>query len=328
MQTATNTSINFVDEWKPLNMIGSGSTCDVVLVQDNKSQSKKVIKLFNAKVKPAVAEAEAKLLLSLNHPRILSASGYFPNVVLPQSSTEKAVPAIVMEYVPNGDLLELIQTFGNLPEVIARSYFLQLIDALGYLHGKGYCHLDIKPDNILVDEHFNLKLADLGVTAQIPKECLVKGYVGTASYHTPEIHAKLPYNAYQADLFALGVTLFTMVSGNMPFVAAKKTDAVYNLIIEGKFNNFWSIHDSLAATKNIKLSKSFKNLMESMLSADSSKRLSLEQIKKHVWVEGAIPSDKKLFAMMNAVLNKPQCAGDISETQTMCLEENLISATC
>ena len=263
-------------------MIGSGSTCDVVLVQDNKSQDKKVIKLFNSVMKSAVAEAEAKLLLSFNHPRILSASGFFTNVVLPQSSTE-AVPAIVMEYVPNGDLLELIQTFGNLPEVIARSYFLQLIDALSYLHGKGYCHLDVKPENILVDEHFNLKLTDLGVTAQIPKECLVKEYVGTASYHTPEIHSKLPYNAYQADLFALGVTLFTMVSGNMPLVAAKKTDAVYNLIIEGKFSDFWDIHNSLAATKNIKLSKSFKNLIESMLSGDSSKRLSLEQIKKHAW---------------------------------------------
>ena len=323
-----NTTVNFLDEWKPLSVIGSGSTCEVILVQDNKSQTKKVVKLFNPNIKSTIAEAEAQLLLSLDHPRILSASGYFPNVVLPQTDTQQAVPAIVMKYVPNGDLLGLIQTFGCLPEAIARAYFLQLIDAISYLHDKGYCHMDIKPDNILVDENFSMKLADLGFTSQIPKDCLTKGCVGTDVYYTPEMHAKLPYNAYQADLFALGVTLFTMISGNMPFVSAKKTDSIYSLIANEHFRDFWNFHESLTATKKVKFSKSFKSLIESMLSADPSKRLNLKQIKEHPWVEEATPSDEKLFPIVNTVLRKSKNVGDVSETQTLCFEHDLISASC
>lgn len=332
MQTIKTTSVNFLDKWQPLGFIGSGSTCDVLLVQDIKTQQKQVIKLYKSDLKASVAEAEAKMLLSLNHSRILSASGYFPSVVLPQSEDQypvggepKGLPAIVLEWVPNGDLLGLIQSFGSLTETTARAYFIQLIDALGYLHEKSICHLDIKPDNILVDENYSMKLADLGVAMGVPKDCLVKGKVGTAPYHSPEMHLNLPYNAYQADLFALGITLFTMVSGNMPFSSAKATDQLYSLIIEENFEEFWAFHEKL---KGSAFSQTFKNLIESMLCFDVKKRLSVQQIKKHAWVVGIVPTEECLIKLVTSALNKTTCAEEVKNVQKSCMDEELLSATC
>ena len=140
------------------------------------------------------------------------------------------IPALVLEYVPRGDLLELINSVGHLPEVIARSYFHQLIDALESLHAAEICHFDIKPDNILIDENFCLKLGDFGFALNVSKTRKYKSAVGTVGYLCPEMIQEKSYDPFQADLFALGVTLFAMVSGYIPFSTARTDDPMYRLI--------------------------------------------------------------------------------------------------
>jgi len=285
-------SVNFLEKWKPIGIIGTGSTCDVILIQDIETQEKKVVKLYKSKVKSAVAEAEAQLLMSLNHPRILSASSYLPNVFVPLADNEypiggelESLSAVTLEYAPNGDFLGLMQSVGSFSEEATRKYFVQLIDALEYLHEKEICHLDIKPDNILVDEDYNLKLADFGVSMSIPKDCYAKGKVGTAPYHSPEMHLNRPYKAHQADLFALGITLFMMVIGNMPFNAAKASDPLFKLIIEENFETFWTYHESIKENNGLVVSEDFKSLIQSMFAFNANRRLTLEQIKQHAWVK-------------------------------------------
>eukprot|EP00331_Platyophrya_macrostoma_P021309 CAMPEP_0176446174 /NCGR_PEP_ID=MMETSP0127-20121128/24160_1 /TAXON_ID=938130 /ORGANISM="Platyophrya macrostoma, Strain WH" /LENGTH=332 /DNA_ID=CAMNT_0017832141 /DNA_START=45 /DNA_END=1044 /DNA_ORIENTATION=+ len=321
MNSICQTPVDFLDKWDALKIVGSGSTCDVILVKKKTKKTKKVMKLYKPKVDIRITEAEARLLLSLDHPRVLSASGYYTQLLIPQAdegssvnNKSETIPALVTEYVPNGDLLALVQKFNRLPEIIARSYFLQLLDALEYIHGQEICHLDIKPDNILIDENYCLKLADFGAALKISKDSMVKGTAGTTTYHAPEIHANKSYSTYQADLFALGITLFTMVSGSMPFVAAKESDPVYSLIAEEKYDEFWDLHEEISG-HSIKFSKSFRDLIEAMFALDVTKRLSLERIKKHPWARGIVPSDDKLSCFIKDIMIKSKCAEEAIPTK-------------
>lgn len=279
-------------------------------MQDKEQLTKNVVKLYRSTVDTANTEAEARLMLSLKHSRVLSASAYYSKVAIPAEANEasETLSALVTEYVPNGDLLSLIQRFDSLPELIARSYFLHLVDALDYIHGKGICHLDIKPDNILIDENYCLKLADFGAALKISKESRVKGVAGTPTYHAPEIHANKTYSTYQADLFALAITLFTMTSGSMPFAAAKESDPVYRLLIEEKYDEFWALHEEMMPKHKSRFTKSFRDLIESMLAFDVTKRPSLEQIRKHPWARGVVPSDEKLSSFIKEIFMKSKDA--------------------
>lgn len=337
VQSSSIKPVNFLEQWKPISILGTGSSSEVFLVQDNESHLKKVIKVFNSNVKASFAETEAQMLMSLDHPRILSASGYFPKVSLPSSDNhyrmneeEQYVSAIALEYVSNGDLLGLIQSAGRLPENLARTYFLQLLGAIEYLHANNICHLDIKPDNILIDQNYNIKLADFGVAAEIPKHCDVKGVVGTAIYHSPEMLSKLAYNPYQADLFALGITLFTMVTENVPFYTAQITDPMYKLITEGNFGRFWEIHESMRDPESAVFSENFKTLIEGMLGADAKERFTLERIRGVSWLEVIVlaTSEEQICQMMNEVLNKSQNCSEEHITEECKPDEDLVLAAC
>ena len=300
-------STSFFEQWKPIKSIGQGSTCEVILAQNNTTKKTEVVKLFNNPEKYDTAEQEAKLLLSLDHKRILGAKAFYPKMDVPNSNDNRSLlqlPAISLEYASNGDLLGLIQEGGGLPEQVARSYFHQLVDALGYIHSKDICHLDIKPDNILVDSEYGLKLADFGLSMKVPKDCSVKGAVGTSIYYAPEIHLKAKYSSYSADIFALGICLFVMISGHMPFTVAKSTDSMYKLIIEERHDEFWNFHQGLKKSKTEAYSASFRDLLQSMLAFNPKRRLTLEQIKEHEWFQASIASDEKLTELVEALFTK------------------------
>ena len=108
--------------------------------------------------------------------------------------------------------------------------------------------------NILLDKNFNVKLADFGLSDSIEGK-LGSGYetqcfIGTTGCMAPEIHQQTPYQGVVADLFALGVTLFTMHTGTCPFKKALIDDSIYQYIANDDINGFWSIHERIHAAKN------------------------------------------------------------------------------
>jgi len=304
------TSINFLEQWKPIRVIGEGSTCDVVLVQNKNTRQTEVVKLFKLGLKVDTIEHEAKVMSSLDHPNIISAKGFFPQVNVTvneqesQTTINEQVSVISLEYASKGDLLGLVQSLGGLPEIISRAYMHQLVDALEHVHSKDICHLDIKPDNILVDKDYNLKLGDFGLSLEIPKDSMIKGVVGTPVYFAPEMHTKVKYSSYDADIFALGITLFIMVNGNMPFGSAKASDPVYSYIAEEKFDEFWNFHDKLKNSKTKNFSSELKDLIQRMFAFNPKKRLSLKGIRDHAWFRGVVPSAKKLSAYMESAVGQ------------------------
>ena len=141
-----------------------------------------------------------------------------PNIVqIHQILYHEKVIVLVMEFCENRDLIRLMMTMKELPMSLIRQVFSQMLCALNYLHERGISHGDIKPENILFDSHFNVKLADFGcVNMDRDRPFLYQR--GTFYYSPPEAFSgKLVTDGRPGDVWALGVVLFAMVTGKMPW---------------------------------------------------------------------------------------------------------------
>ncbi|KAL4189880.1 hypothetical protein AMTRI_Chr08g167680 [Amborella trichopoda] len=125
----------------------------------------------------------------------------------------------VMEYAKGGELFTRVAK-GRLREDPARSYFQQLISAVGYCHQRGVFHRDLKPENLLLDENGNLKVSDFGLSAisdQIRSDGLLHTLCGTPAYVAPEILAKKGYDGRKIDIWSCGIILYVLTAGYLPF---------------------------------------------------------------------------------------------------------------
>lgn len=147
------------------------------------------------------------------------------------------------------------------------------------MHEKDIVHLDIKLENILVDENFNVKLADFGFATDVNIENLTL-FRGSTAYMAPEIWGTESYDGRKADIFSMGVVIFTMVVGYQPFDIAKPKDKDFKLFLDGNLDQFW---EQMNEVNN--LSVEFKDLLSSMLDPCPNRRPSILQIKNHPWMK-------------------------------------------
>ncbi|EAY03732.1 CAMK family protein kinase [Trichomonas vaginalis G3] len=148
---------------------------------------------------------ELQTLVMLNHPNIIK---------LYEQFDENDKFYLILEDCCEGDIINYMKTHNCSQEQIA-SFCYQIISALYYLHSQNISHRDIKPSNILVDKNGTIKLADFGLsdnTFGYSKSCS-----GTKFYMAPEIFDKRPYNAYKADVWSLGITLYFIIFQKFPF---------------------------------------------------------------------------------------------------------------
>lgn len=206
-------------------------------------------------------------------------------------------------------------------EKVARYYFKQMINALDHCHSQGYAHRDMKPENLLLDDHFNLVLADFGFATLLSGKDgsgKLRSILGTESYMAPEIHSKAPYVGTAVDLFAAGIILFIFITGHPPFNQAKATDAYYNLICMNNHAKFWAAHSRRKPGGKDFFSKEFISLINCMLAFDPTQRPSLSEIKAHPWynAETATPDEILAeFTKRNAKVQK------LLERQRLILEK-------
>lgn len=122
--------------------------------------------------------------------------------------------AIVLELATNGELFTMLAQSGAFEEVVARSFFKQLVAGIAHCHSNGIAHCDIKPENLLLDHAFTLKLADFGSAVSTLTMKYPAGD-GTAGYTAPEIKSMTGYDAAKADVWSCGIVLFMLLTSRM-----------------------------------------------------------------------------------------------------------------
>lgn len=209
---------------------------------------------------------EVKILKQLlGHPNIVK--------VLEVFETKKYV-FFVTEYATNGDLLKHLKTDEVMPETKAKHFFYQIASGLSYIHSQGIIHRDIKLDNILVDENERCKICDFGVSREIKPNEIINEQCGTPAYLAPEIIKDEGYSGFAVDIWSLGVLLFSLLTGSMPFKAGT-IEELHKKILAGKYE----------IPKEAKLSKEVVELIGSMLVVDPEHRINIQAVLKHNWLK-------------------------------------------
>jgi len=140
---------------------------------------------------------------------------------------------LIMEYCPGGSLADLLDKRRKIPEDEARRLFLELVNAVEYVHSFHYYHRDIKLANILLDKQGHVKLADFGLGVFKSEGRKLSKFCGSPAYLAPEIIRGDDYDGAAIDIWCLGIVLYAMVCGECPFKGSN-FNALKNKIIQGK----------------------------------------------------------------------------------------------
>lgn len=212
-------------------------------------------------------EREIRVMKMVNHPFVCK--------IFESFKTNNSW-VIVMEYLSNGSLLEFINKVGRLSEAQMRTYFTQIILGVEHLHSKYIAHRDLKAENILIDEHGNLRIIDLGLCNFFdPKFPLMKTPCGCAAYASPEMIKGERYMP-STDVWSCGVILYAMATGSLPFMSNNQQELI-QMVINNDPQVPYNISPSLA------------DLLSKMLCKDPLKRISIDSIKQHPWCAQSIP---------------------------------------
>lgn len=204
--------------------------------------------------------------------------------------------AMVTEYAPHGDLFDLLEIAGALPEPLVKVYACQVLRALEACHANGVVHRDIKPENLLLDANYQLKLADFGVAATAVEgadatEIYSRDERGTSLYMAPEIKSKHSYRGTPVDVWSVGVVLFILITGLPPFNEAQKGDVWYDDLLKGDLQHFW---DSQPDEVCQMMPPSAQDLISMML-VSPDKRVTVVQALQHPWLRDADCVDLSLI---------------------------------
>jgi len=194
-------------------VIGRGGFSTVYLVYSTKFKAQFCAKVLNlleedGESQTVILENEIKALMALNHPHIIR---------LYDSFLAGKQFVIVLEFCPGGSLQDLIskEKALKLPQFI--NYAKQIIQALEFCHSNSIAHHDIKLANVLLDQYGRIKLADFGISFSSDSKALTNSFSGSMMYEPPEIILKKPHNAFQADIWSLGVLFAYMINGVSPW---------------------------------------------------------------------------------------------------------------
>eukprot|EP00008_Paramoeba_atlantica_P004575 CAMPEP_0201488894 /NCGR_PEP_ID=MMETSP0151_2-20130828/20086_1 /ASSEMBLY_ACC=CAM_ASM_000257 /TAXON_ID=200890 /ORGANISM="Paramoeba atlantica, Strain 621/1 / CCAP 1560/9" /LENGTH=391 /DNA_ID=CAMNT_0047874295 /DNA_START=62 /DNA_END=1234 /DNA_ORIENTATION=- len=252
--------------------IGEGSFAVVKLGQKISTGERVAVKVIEKKNVPDemrhLIEHECNILRRLNHKNVIH---------LHHATEDKNYIYLFMPYFAGGDLHAFLDDYEYLAEPIAFKIFYQLVDAVNHCHVNNIIHRDIKLENMLLDDadKLNVTLIDFGFsTIRKETDALLDDYPGSPAYAAPELMQGIPYPGYSSDIWAMGVVLYILVTGEYPFWSENR-HKMYTQIVshELDFRSFPHV------------SAGCQNLLINMLAKDWRKRPSIEKIRKHSWYQ-------------------------------------------
>ncbi|XP_026313487.1 calcium/calmodulin-dependent protein kinase kinase 1 isoform X2 [Hyposmocoma kahamanoa] len=192
---------------------------------------------------------------------------------------------LVFQLLEGGPVID-IPTDSPHSEELSRKYFRDALLGVEYLHYQRIAHRDIKPANLLLGEG-RVQVADLGACGELAGAGKLAGAVGTPAFRAPEAMASPDnYKGEPADIWSLGVTLYAMLTGRVPWTASSPAD------LQRKVQN-----EPLLYPAKPVISRSVKHLLGRMLDKDPSTRATMQEIKEHEWVTAGgtdpLPSEQE-----------------------------------
>lgn len=260
-------------------LLGEGAYSEVFLATNTESGDKVAIKRIPKLGKDdlwtkrkGAQNDEITLLMLLNHPKIIKLKEFF-------ETRDKLF--LVQEYCAGGNLYEMIRREkkdGGMSETKIKNIFIQLLQAVSYLHSLNIVHRDIKSENILLKERYtdDIRLLDFGLSRLMPRAELLMTSVGTLDYKAPEICLRRPYGA-ACDLWSLGVVLYEMLSGELPclFTSEESVVAYANGGVSFVGNQWNNVSDSA------------KDLIRHLLVLEPEKRYTCEEALSCKWLSSS-----------------------------------------
>lgn len=210
---------------------------------------------------------------------------------------------ILMEVAPFGSFSRLSRVLKmNNDEMLARTYFHQLIEGLEYLHSCGVAHLDLKLENLLMGEDLNLKISDFDSSYKKGDSMVLSR--GTKNFRAPELLGQDCDDPQAADIYSAGIILFIIVTGSFPYKEEGSDVSVelFNHLVQEN-PEFWEIHNKLSNNK-FNWSPNFKELFLAMVKKDTVERATIQDIKRSRWYSGEIYSPEALREKVLPVLKQ------------------------
>jgi serine/threonine protein kinase len=203
-----------IGKYKILSTIGSGGFGTVYLAEDTWIDKKVALKVPHKQgVDFGELLREPRLLATLNHPNI---------VTILTAEKQENVFFIVMEFVPGETLETIIAREGALDLSTALDYTCQICNAVDHAHRQGVLHRDLRPSNVLVTDNGMAKVADFGTSRFLEIAAHGTTVIGSPPYMAPEqFHGKA---VFASDLYSLGVTIFQMLTGVLPYDTPSPAD--------------------------------------------------------------------------------------------------------
>ncbi|XP_078516660.1 serine/threonine-protein kinase MARK2 isoform X16 [Lissotriton helveticus] len=268
-RNAISTSVDdqpHIGNYRLLKTIGKGNFAKVKLarhVLTNKEVAVKIIdktQLNSSSLQKLFREV--RIMKVLNHPNIVK--------LFEVIETEKTL-YLVMEYASGGEVFDYLVAHGRMKEKEARAKFRQIVSAVQYCHQKLIVHRDLKAENLLLDADMNIKIADFGFSNEFTFGNKLDTFCGSPPYAAPELFQGKKYDGPEVDVWSLGVILYTLVSGSLPF-DGQNLKELRERVLRGKYRiPFY-------------MSTDCENLLKKFLILNPSKRGTLEQIMRDRWM--------------------------------------------
>ncbi|XP_034009104.1 MAP/microtubule affinity-regulating kinase 3a isoform X2 [Trematomus bernacchii] len=270
-----------VGNYRLLKTIGKGNFAKVKLARHILTGREVAIKIIDkTQLNPNSLQKlfrEVRIMKILNHPNIVK--------LFEVIETERTL-YLVMEYASGGEVFDYLVAHGRMKEKEARAKFRQIVSAVQYCHQKHIVHRDLKAENLLLDADMNIKIADFGFSNEFTMGNKLDTFCGSPPYAAPELFQGKKYDGPEVDVWSLGVILYTLVSGSLPF-DGQNLKELRERVLRGKYRiPFY-------------MSTDCENLLKRFLVLNPTKRGTLEvredadnQIMKDRWINAGFEEDE------------------------------------
>ncbi|XP_037917780.1 serine/threonine-protein kinase MARK2 isoform X13 [Hermetia illucens] len=263
-----------IGKYKLIKTIGKGNFAKVKLAKHLPTGKEVAIKIIDkTQLNPGSLQKlfrEVRIMKMLDHPNIVK--------LFQVIETEKTL-YLVMEYASGGEVFDYLVLRGRMKEKEARVKFRQIVSAVQYCHQKRIIHRDLKAENLLLDSELNIKIADFGFSNEFTPGSKLDTFCGSPPYAAPELFQGKKYDGPEVDVWSLGVILYTLVSGSLPFDGSTLRE-LRERVLRGKYRiPFY-------------MSTDCENLLRKFLVLNPAKRASLEVIMSDKWMNMGFEDDE------------------------------------